>query len=258
MKKLLIIILFLFLLCGCGKNEEMLIGVSRINESVVCDEYCVLDLKVISTGKLEDIKLESINVNANYDYTVDNSKKEVKISEDVEKKIYSYDLSIKVFEPVNITSVDLIIDQEIYNFDIGSFKCLEKDTEDLEHLKCFSTRTNDLTKGTASHKLNILNRTDKQIMITDIKLKTIDENIKVCKNLKTKIIDSNERVVMANCFVSIDKDLYKLNYFLEISYIYNGISYKTHFRINDTSISESVTNIGSSIVVDKSCFVLNE
>lgn len=258
MKKLLIIILFLFLLCGCGKNEEMLIGVSRINESVVCDEYCVLDLKVISNDILENIKLESINVNANYDYKVAESKKEIKISEDVEKKIYSYDLSIKVFDPVNITNIDLIIDQEVYNFDIGSFKCLDSNVSVLEHIKCFSTRTNDLSSGLVSHEINIQNNMNKEVLITGISLETIDENIRVCKNLKTKIIESNEKVEMANCFVSIEEDLYNLNYILKIGYIYNGYFYETYFNVNDSGYSESVSNIGTSLVVDKSCFVLSE
>lgn len=258
MKKLLIIILFLFLLCGCSKKDDVLIGVSRINESVICEEYCTLDLKIISTGSLESIKLENLNVNTNYDYTVEKSKKEIKIAEDFEKKIYSYDLSIKLFAPANITSVDLIIDQENYTFNIGSFKCLEKDNETFEHLKCYSTKSSDLTKGTVNHKLNILNKTTKPVMITDISLKTNDEDIRVCKNLKTKIIDSNEKVVMANSFVYIDEALYNLNYFLEISYIYEGNSYKTYFRINDTSMVETVSSGGSSIVVDKSCFVLSE
>ncbi len=258
MKKLLIIILFLFLLCGCEKKEELLIGVSRINESAVCEEYCTLNLKIIASDEIDEIKLENLNANTNYDYQVSKSKKEIKISEDMEKRIYSYDLMIKLFNPASVSNIDLLIDQESYNFDIGSFKCLEKDKNELTHLKCFSTRTNDLEKGVVNHKLNILNKTDKRIMITDISLKTLDDNIKVCKNLKTKIIQSNERSEMANCFVSIPEDLYNLNYIVTINYIYEGMSYESYFRINDSGYVESVSNLGSTVVVDKSCFVLIE
>ena len=68
MKKLLIIILFLFLLSSCGKEEKM-IGISRINESVVCEEYCILELKVISTSILNNIKLISLYISL-YSYYI--------------------------------------------------------------------------------------------------------------------------------------------------------------------------------------------
>ena len=45
---------------------------------------------------------------------------------------------------------------------------------------------------------------------------------------------------MANCYVSINEDLYNLSYVLKIGYV------------------ESVSNIGTSIVVDEACFVLKE
>ncbi len=259
MKKLLIIvILFLFLVCGCGKKEETLIGISRINESVICEEYCVLDLKVISTKILEDIELESLNVNTDYDYSIEASKKEIKIADAMEKKIFSYDLSIKVFNPVNITNIDLIIDEENYNFNIGNFKCLEKPNPTFKHIECFSTITNDLNKGTINHKINILNKVDKTILITEISLESDDENIMVCKNLKDKVIALGKEKEMANCYVSIDEDLYNLSYVLKIGYIYNGNFYETRYSVKDPGYVESVSNIGTSIVVDEACFVLKE
>lgn len=259
MKKLLIIvILFLFLVCGCGKKEETLIGISRINESVICEEYCVLDLKVISTKILEDIELESLNVNTDYDYSIEASKKEIKIADAMEKKIYSYDLSIKVFNPVNITNIDLIIDEENYNFNIGSFKCLEKTNSSSNHIECFSTITNDLNKGTINHKINILNKADKQVFITEVKLESGDENIIVCKNLKDKVIIDNKEKEMANCYVSINEDLYNLSYVLKIGYVYKGDFYEYLYNVKDSGYVESVSNIGTSIVVDEACFVLKE
>ena len=257
MKKLLIVILFLFLLSSCGKEEKM-IGISRINESVVCEEYCILELKVISTSILNNIKLESLNVDVNYDYQIQESKKEVKLTDSIDKKIYSYDLSVKVYDPVQITNVDLIIDEEKYNLNIGSFKCLSQKLEDVNHIKCFSNMTNDLTKGYTNHKLNIFNQTNKVIMITDVSLASLDENITVCKNFKAKIVRNQEEMEIANCYVNITEDLYKVNYVLKIEYIYDGIFYETYYHINDTGYSESVSNIGTSLLVGKSCFVLIE
>ena len=254
MKKLLIVILFLFLLCSCGKEEKM-IGISRINESVICEEYCSLELKVISTSALNDIKLESLNVDINYDYQVQESKKEVKLTDSIDKKIYSYDLSIKVYDPVKITNVFLVIDKETYNFNIGSFMCLSKKIEDVNHIKCFSSFTNDLTKGYTNHKLNIFNKTDKTIMITDVSLASSDENIIVCKNFKSKIIRNQDNMEIAHCYMNIVDDLYKASYVLKIEYIYDGNFYETYYHVNDTGYSETVSNIGTSLLVEKSCFV---
>ena len=126
MKKALVIILFLFLLSGCNTKKDLL-GVSRIDESMVCEEYCMLDLKVISSTNLNTIQVDNLYSDIIYDYQVIDSNQELKLNNKLDKKIYSYDLKIKIYNPTTINNIDLKIDEEKYTFDIGNFSCLSKD-----------------------------------------------------------------------------------------------------------------------------------
>ena len=79
MKKALVIILFLFLLSGCNTKKDLL-GVSRIDESMVCEEYCMLDLKVISSTNLDTIQVDNLYSDIIYDYQVIDSNQELKLN----------------------------------------------------------------------------------------------------------------------------------------------------------------------------------
>ena len=188
---LLIIILFLFLLCGCGKKDDLLIGVSRINESVVCEEYCTMNLKIISSEELESIALENIDTNVNYDYKVKDSSKEVRIADNEEKKIYSYDLSIHLFDPVEVNNIELSIDKKQYSFNIGTFTCLERSKKEEKHLDCNIIKKGNLDVGTNRHVIDIVNKSNQTIIINDIKLKEkTNQGIMVCKVFKDNLIHS--------------------------------------------------------------------
>lgn len=259
MKKLLIFILFLFLLSGCDNKKELILGVSRIDESKVCEEYCTLDLKIISSEELDDISLNNIYSDVTYDYKVNKSSKDIKLTEDTEQKMYSYDLSIRVYNPAEIETIDLEIDNEKYTFNIGNFSCLERKTDYTTHLKCHWKRTNDLTSDTVLHTLNFVNMTDEAIIISDIKVRNdAYSTINIRKNLKNDLVSKKSSEEIAYCFIEMEESLYNLSYIIEVSYIYNGKVNNTYFKISDNSIVESVSSVGTYVLVDESCFVLNE
>lgn len=258
-KTLLVIILFLFLLCGCNNKDDLLIGVSRINESVVCEEYCTMDLKIIASEELENITLENINASVNYDYKIKESNKEVRLAEKEEKKIYSYDLSIQLFDPVEVNNIELNIDDEKYSFNIGTFTCLERSKKTKEHLDCNVVKNGNLLEGMTHHVVKIVNKSDEPVIISTVKLKDqTNQDILVCQTFKDNLILSNKSKEMANCYLDINNSLYSLNYLLEVSYIYKGKVYETFFEVKDSSKLESVSNLESVLVVDQSCFVLSE
>lgn len=245
MKKALIIVLFLFLLSGCNVKKDLL-GVSRINESSVCEEYCLLELKVISSTILNDIQVESLYVDTIYDYQVVNSIDEVKLNNDIYNKIYNYDLKIKIYYPTKINNVDLKINNKIHTFDIGSFKCLSIDQKDYEpstYLKCL----------VEDNKIKLKNLTDRPILINNIEVLSND-NIRVCKNLETNIIKAIDTKCMAYVYLEMD-DLYKMNYYLKVDYTYNGDCITNYFKVDKQNISKSSSSIGSYILVDEACFV---
>ena len=256
MKKALIIILFLFLLSGCNKQKEIL-GVSRIDESMVCDEYCLLDLKVISSNKLEDIQVDNIYSDITYDYQVTNSNQNVKLNNNLEKNIYSYDLKIKVYNPVSISNIDLKINKQKYTFDIGSFSCLSKEyvlNENNGHLKCNIDVVNELNDETVCHKIKLENLTDRPILVKNIKqIENIKSEINICKAINQEIIKPIDQKCMAYSYVK-SNNLYKLNYLIQVEYMYNGENYTTCFNIYDDDIIQSVSNVGSYILVDELCF----
>lgn len=259
MKKLLIFILFLFLLSGCNNKKELILGVSRIDESKVCEEYCTLDLKIISSEELDDISLNNIYSDVTYDYKINKTSKEIKLTEDTEQKMYSYDLSIRVYNPTEIETIDLEIDNEKYTFNIGNFSCLERKTDYTTHLKCYWQKNKNLTSGTVLHTLNFVNMTDEPIIISDVKLRNDTySTINIRKNLKTDLVSEKKSEEIAYCFIEMDESLYNLSYIIEVSYIYNGKVNDTYFRISDSSEVESVSSIGAYMLVDRSCFVLNE
>lgn len=250
MKKALIIILFLFLLSGCNTKKDLL-GVSRIDESTICEEYCTLDLKVISSTILNTIQVDNLYADTIYDYQVVNSNKELKLNNNLDKKIYSYDLKIKIYNPTIINNVDLIIDEEKYTFDIGNFSCLSKDqvlNEHNTHLTC------SVDKSDISHNIKLKNMTDRPILITDISIiNTHTNNVKICRNLETSMIKAIQEESIA--YTYFDKEnIYKMNYLIQVDYIYNGDTYTTCYSINDSNIIESVSSMGSHILVDESCF----
>jgi uncharacterized protein YcfL len=250
MKKALVIILFLFLLSGC-KTKKDLLGVSRIDESMVCEEYCTLDLKVISSNILNTIQVDNIYSDTIYDYQVINSNQELKLNNKLDEKIYSYDLKIKIYNPTRINHVDLMIDKEKYTFDIGNFSCLSKDqvlNEQNTHLTC------NIEKSDSLHKINLENMTDRPIIVTDISIiNTLNNNVKVCRNLDTSMIKAIQKECMAYTYFN-KENIYKMNYLVQVDYIYNGDTYTVCYSINDSNIIESVSSIGSYILVDESCF----
>lgn len=259
MKKILIIILFVFLLCSCNKKEDLMIGVSRINETKICEEYCSFDLKVISSKELESMSLENIDAEVSYDYQIKKADKEIRIADALEEKIYSYDLTIKVFGPVMVNNIQMAIDNESYTFDVGTIRCLEKSTETSNHIETSIVKDGNLLTGSNHHKINIVNKSDRPIIVSDVKLKDqVDSNILVCQSLKDNLILSNKTKEMANCYIDVDNGLYSINYLLEVSYIYEGKIYETFLEVNDSSVSNSVSDLGSYLVVDRLCFVLNE
>ncbi len=259
MKKLLIFILFLFLLSGCNNKKKLILGVSRIDESKVCEEYCTLDLKIISSAELSNISLNNIYSDVTYDYEVSKTNKDIKLTENAEQKMYSYDLSIRIYNPTKIENIDLEIDNEKYTFSIGNFACLARKTDYTTHLQCEWLKTQDLTSDTILHTLNFINTTDEPVIISDLKVRN-DPNsrITIRKNLKTNLVSKNASEEIAYCFVKIKDSLYNLSYIVEVSYIYNGNVNNTYFQISDSSVVESVSSVGAYMLVDKSCFVLNE
>ena len=256
MKKALIIILFLFLLSSC-KTKKDILGVSRIDESMVCEEYCSLDLKVISSSKLETIQVDNIYSDTTYDYQVISSNENIKLNNDLDKKIYSYDLKIKVYNPVNISDIDLKIDKEKYTFNIGNFSCLSKEyilNESNNHLKCSIEQVNELNKSVVCHKINLENITDRPIFIREIKqIENTISKIDICKSLDQEIVNPIDTKCMAYSYVKSD-NLYKMSYLIQVEYIYNGENYTTCFNIYDDDIVESASSIGSYILVDELCF----
>lgn len=264
MKKLLIIILFLFLLCGCKNEKDLILGISRIDESKVCEEYCTLDLKIISSQELENVYLDNIYSTASYDYQISSSSKEVRITGQEEQKIYGYDLHIRVFQPTTINSIDLEIDRQKYTFDIGTFKCLNYTTNTMvdytkeEHLQCVTSSVQELNSQVVCHNLQLVNMTDRTIIIGDIILKEKSEysDIRVCRSLDDKIVHSQDSKT-TSCYVeNAEVDLCSLGYVIEVSYVYKGELYYTYFEIGDTSMVEAVSDVGSYIAVEESCFVL--
>lgn len=247
MKKALVIILFLFLLSGCNTKKDLL-GVSRIDESMVCEEYCMLDLKVISSTNLNTIQVDNLYSDTIYDYQVVTTNQELKLNNKLDKKIYSYDLKIKIYNPTIINNIDLMIDEEKYTFDIGNFSCLSKDqvlNEQNTHINC------SIEKSNSSHKINLENMTDRPIIVTDILC--INNNVKVCRNLETSMVKAIQKECMA--YTYFDKEnIYTMNYLIQVDYIYNGDTYTVCYNITDSNITESVSSIGSYILVDESCF----
>ena len=202
--------------------------------------------------------MEKIDANVEYDYKIKESVKEVKVEEDT-RKIYSYDLSIQVFNPTKIKNIDLKIEDEIYKFDIGKFECLEKRDNTTAHLECSVDKTGNLIDGTTHHKINISNKSDRPIIISTISLLSDDvSDIKVCKNIRNDLILSDTIESMADCYIESDEGMYRVNYLLEVSYIYKGRVYETYFKITDSSVVESVSNLSSEIVVDIKCFDIIE
>ena len=250
MKKALVIILFLFLLSGCNTKKDLL-GVSRIDESMVCEEYCMLDLKVISSTNLNTIQVDNLYSDIIYDYQVIDSNQELKLNNKLDKKIYSYDLKIKIYNPTTINNIDLKIDEEKYTFDIGNFSCLSKDqvlNEQNTHL------TFNVEKSDSTHKINLTNMTDRPIIVTNIScINTSKNNVKVCRNLETSMIKAIQKECMA--YTYFDKEnIYTMNYLIQVDYIYNGNTYTVCYTISDSNIIESVSSVGSYILVDESCF----
>lgn len=250
MKKALVIILFLFLLSGCNTKKDLL-GVSRIDESMVCEEYCMLDLKVISSTNLNTIQVDNLYSDIIYDYQVIDSNQELKLNNKLDKKIYSYDLKIKIYNPTTINNIDLKIDEEKYTFDIGNFSCLSKDqvlNEQNTHL------TFNVEKSDSKHKINLTNMTDRPIIVTNIScINTSKNNVKVCRNLETSMIKAIQKECMA--YTYFDKEnIYTMNYLLQVDYIYNGNTYTVCYTISDSNTTESVSSVGSYILVDESCF----
>lgn len=250
MKKALVIILFLFLLSGCNTKKDLL-GVSRIDESMVCEEYCMLDLKVISSTNLNTIQVDNLYSDIIYDYQVIDSNHELKLNNKLDKKIYSYDLKIKIYNPTTINNIDLKIDEEKYTFDIGNFSCLSKDqvlNEQNTHL------TFNVEKSDSKHKINLTNMTDRPIIVTNIScINTSKNNVKVCRNLETSMIKAIQKECMA--YTYFDKEnIYTMNYLIQVDYIYNGNTYTVCYTISDSNTTESVSSVGSYILVDESCF----
>ena len=250
MKKALVIILFLFLLSGCNTQKDLL-GVSRIDESMVCEEYCMLDLKVISSTNLNTIQVDNLYSDIIYDYQVIDSNQELKLNNKLDKKIYSYDLKIKIYNPTTINNIDLKIDEEKYTFDIGNFSCLSKDqvlNEQNTHL------TFNVEKSDSTHKINLTNMTDRPIIVTNIScINTSKNNVKVCRNLETSMIKAIQKECMA--YTYFDKEnIYTMNYLIQVDYIYNGNTYTVCYTISDSNTTESVSSVGSYILVDESCF----
>lgn len=259
MKKLLIFMLFIFILCGCERKKDLILGISRVDESKICEEYCTLDLKVISSEELNKITLNNIYSDVTYDYEVNKTSKDIKLSEKPEQRIYSYDLLIKVYNPVEIEKVDLEIDNEKYTFNIGNFSCLSKTTDRTTHLKCLWNKNKDLTKSNLLYTLKFVNTTDEPIVISSVKLKNNTFcDVNICKNLKTDVIPQKKSQDIAYCFVQLKDGLYNLSYHLEVEYIYKGKVNCTYFKISDSTEVESASNVGTYILVDKSCFVLKE
>ena len=50
------------------------------------------------------------------------------------------------------------------------------------------------------------------------------------------------------------KNIYTMNYIRQIDNIYNGNTYTVCYTISDSNIIESVSSVGSYILVDESCF----
>ncbi|MBQ8292554.1 MAG: hypothetical protein IJX78_01955 [Bacilli bacterium] len=259
MKKAISILSFIFLLlviCSCSSKKDLILGVSRVDENKICEEYCLLDLRVISSEVLDEVVLDNIYSDTTYDYQVNQTTKDIRISEDVEKKIYSYDLEIKIYNPVTVNKIDLVVDDESYTFDIGNFTCLENQEKET-HLKCLTLFKGELNDENLSHELRFINLMDKGIVISDIQvINALDSDIRVCMNLKDDLVPKKSYNDIASCFVNTSDDVYRLNYIIEVKYLYNGGSYTTYFEISDSSYVEATSSSGSYILVDQECFVL--
>ncbi len=255
MKRLLIIILFLFLFTGCKKEEDFILGISRIDDSKICEEYCIMELKIISSANLDNIYLDSINANSNYEYQVQKSNNQIRVEDN---NLYAYDLIVKVFEPTSIEKIDLMINDKKYHFNIGIFNCLQKETINSNSLHLdFELETfQELNSDVVHHKIVVTNKTEKGIVLGDIKVQ--NENIQVCSNIQTNFINSQETTLVADCFVWKQEDLYKLGYVLEIYYAYNGKMFKTYFNITDDASKDINTSSTNTIIMDKSCFVFGK
>lgn len=239
-KHLIIFILFFFLLVACNKaSSPTLLAIGKVDITTVCEEKCQLNLKLLSSEKLENIKVKSINSSISYEARVTpNTNAQVLMDNNSIKSTNAYLVTLDFHAPVLISKMTLAVNGKDYQFDIGRFQCKAKSDmpKKAAHLQVI---TNDLATFASINNITqdhyFQNLTKHPIIITDIVLLpslSLKEANVTKVGPRERILSAFSQKKLSSLFVrDSDKILHAGRYLLGVSYIYEGDYYDTYFEV---------------------------
>lgn len=187
-----------FAISSCQKSkDEKIFAVGKVDLISYCEESCPLSLKLITSELLTNIKVISTD-SKDYTYTVEQPKY-VSLME-TSQPAHLYLINFNFSGPTEMSKVSLELDNKIYDFNIGSFKCVAyentistmvKDSEEhfqitqvipIEKMKnyIYPTQVAIYLKNTSTSKIYV-----KDIKVIDKSDKYGVKVLKVMQNLES-------------------------------------------------------------------------
>lgn len=127
MKKIFLILGLLIgciILFGCRsvQKDNKLVAIGKVDLVSFCEDSCPLSLKLITSDIINEIKVLSTDATENYTYIVEQPKYVSLI--ETNQKANLYLINFEFSKPTEMTKVSLQLDKEVYDFNIGKFKCV--------------------------------------------------------------------------------------------------------------------------------------
>lgn len=245
MKKALIFVFvaLAFLIYGCGqsKEEELFVAIGKVNIVTGGTASQPLSLKLIANQEIGEISVVTTDASADFSYTV--AKMKTLGLGNKETVAHTYLLDFEFCEPTTMTKLTLQLDDEIIDFDIGSFQYVDLD----------QTLTT-MAKGTSPHltvsqftnleqgfsfvqptqiALYLNNLTAENVFIKDIQVFAPNEiSVSVVKVIQPRsFLRGNETNKFAHIyFKTTDEKTLHASAIIQISYTYCGEDYCHFFQ----------------------------